>query len=75
MGGLSSPDQLQEMLADYRRSLAQRRAELIEVRESLGDRPEVAYPAMVADWGLAYYDSEDEIVARLVEQLAATGSG
>ena len=74
MGGLSTPDQLQEMLADYRRSLAQRRAELVEVRESLGDRPEVAYPTMVAEWGLAYYESEDEIVTRLAEQLAETGS-
>ena len=70
MGGLSSPEQLRQMLADYRDSLVERRAELAAVRESLGDRPEVAYPAMVADWGLAYYDSEDEIVARLAERLA-----
>ena len=70
MGGLSSPGQLRDLLDDYRGSLAERRAELVAVRESLGDRPEVAYPAMVADWGLAYYDSEDEIVARLAERLA-----
>ena len=70
MGGLSSPQQLRQMLADYRDSLVVRRAELVAVRESLGNRPEVAYPAMVADWGLAYYDSEDEIVARLAERLA-----
>ena len=57
------------MLDDYRDSLVERRAELVAVRESLGDRPEVAYPAMVADWGLAYYDSEDEIVSRLAERL------
>ena len=70
MGGLSSPEQLRQMLDDYRDSLVERRAELVAVRESLGDRPEVAYPAMVADWGLAYYDSEDEIVSRLAERLA-----
>lgn len=73
MGGLSSPEQLRQMLDDYRDSLVQRRAELVAVRESLGDRPEVAYPAMVAEWGLAYYDSEDEIVTRLAERLASDG--
>ncbi|HYI52491.1 MAG TPA: hypothetical protein VEX57_00885 [Microlunatus sp.] len=70
MGGLSTPEQLRDMLDDYRGALAERRAELVAVRESLGDRSEVAYPAMVADWGLAYYDSEDEIVTRLAERLA-----
>ena len=46
------------------------------MRESLADRPELAYPALVADWGLAYYDSEDAIVAELSERLPATdGSG
>jgi DNA-binding PadR family transcriptional regulator len=73
MGGLSSPEQLRQMLDDYRDSLVQRRAELVAVRESLGDRPEVAYPAMVAEWGLAYYDSEDEIATRLAERLASDG--
>lgn len=73
MGGLSSPEQLRQMLDAYRDSLVQRRAELVAVRESLGDRPEVAYPAMVAEWGLAYYDSEDEIVTRLAERLASDG--
>jgi DNA-binding PadR family transcriptional regulator len=69
MGGVSSPEAMRTMLEDYRASLAARRAELMVVRESLGDRPEYAYPAMVADWGLAYYDSEDTIVAELAERL------
>ncbi|HEY5981706.1 MAG TPA: PadR family transcriptional regulator [Microlunatus sp.] len=73
MGGLSSPERLRSMLDDYRDSLAARRAELETVRDSLADRPEVAYPAMVADWGLAYYDSEDAIVAQLVERLSEPG--
>jgi hypothetical protein len=76
MGGVSSPDAVRAMLADYRRALAVRRAELSTVRESLVDRPELAYPALVADWGLAYYDSEDAIVAELAERLPAIeGSG
>ncbi|HYI58294.1 MAG TPA: PadR family transcriptional regulator [Microlunatus sp.] len=76
MGSISSPDAARAMLTDYRRTLAERRAELSAVRESLADRPEFAYPALVADWGLAYYASEDAIVAELSERLpAADGSG
>lgn len=76
MGGVSSPDAMRAILSDYRRALADRRAELAAVRGSLDDRPEFAYPALVADWGLAYYDSEDAIVADLAERLPTSdGSG
>jgi DNA-binding PadR family transcriptional regulator len=74
MGGLSSPEAMRAMLEDYRTALADRRADLLAVRESLGDRPELAYPAMVADWGLAYYDSEETIVVELAQRLARSGS-
>lgn len=75
MGALATPEAMRTMLEDYRAALVQRRAELMEVRQLLGDRPEVAYPAMVADWGLAYYDSEDAIVARLAERLTRFATG
>lgn len=70
MGGISSPQAMADMLADYRAALAERRADLLAVRESLAGRPGFAYPAMVADWGLAYYDSEERIVAELADRLA-----
>jgi DNA-binding PadR family transcriptional regulator len=73
MGGLSSPEAMRQMLADYRSALADRRADLVEVRESLGNRPELAYPAMVADWGLAYYDSEETTIVELAERLGRSG--
>jgi DNA-binding PadR family transcriptional regulator len=69
MGSISSPDAMRAILTDYRRALAGRRAELAVVRDALGERPDFAYPALVADWGLAYYDSEDAIVAELAERL------
>lgn len=73
MGGISSPEAMRAMLADYRAALAERRADLLAVRTSLEGRPDFAYPAMVADWGLAYYDSEERIVRELVERLADSG--
>ena len=74
MGGLSSPEAMRALLEDYRGSLAARRAELLAVRESLGDAEDLAYPAMVADWGLAYYDSEASIVTELAERLTTSGT-
>lgn len=63
MGGLSSAEEMASMLAE-------RRAELQAVRESLEGRPDLAYPALVADWGLAYYDSEDAIAHEIAGRLA-----
>lgn len=69
LGSLMDPGEVTGMLDDYLDQLADRRRELEAVREMLGDRHEVRFPAHVADWGLAYYDSEAEIVERLRKDL------
>jgi hypothetical protein len=69
MGRLSTPEQLGSMLEGHLDDLAERRADLQGVRDMLGDEHRVRYAAMVADWGLAYYDSEAQIVAGLRERL------
>lgn len=73
MGHLSSPEQLDEMLEGYLAQLAERRKDLQVIRDSLGDDPAFQYPAMVADWGLSYYDSEAEIASSLAARLATSG--
>ena len=69
LGSLMEPDELRGLLDGYLDQLAERRRELEAVRERLADRHEVRFPARVADWGLAYYDSEAEIVDRLRKDL------
>lgn len=69
MGRLSTPEQLQIMLSQHLDDLAGRRADLQGVRDMLGDDHARRYAALVADWGLAYYDSESRIVADLRERL------
>jgi DNA-binding PadR family transcriptional regulator len=69
MGGLMDPGQVDAMLDGYVEALGERRKELEAVREMLGDREAVAYPARVADWGLAYYEAEVEIVEKLRRTL------
>jgi DNA-binding PadR family transcriptional regulator len=69
MGSLMGPGEVDAMLDGYVDSVAARRKELQAVREMLGDREAVAFPARVADWGLAYYDAEVEIVEKLRRTL------
>jgi DNA-binding PadR family transcriptional regulator len=69
MGRLSTPERLQSMLSQHLDDLAARRADLQGVRDMLGDEHRTRYAALVADWGLAYYDSETHIVSDLRERL------
>ena len=69
MGSLMGPGEVEAMLDGYVDAVISRRKELEAVREILGDREAVAYPARVADWGLAYYDAEVEIVEKLRRTL------
>ncbi|MBC7631074.1 PadR family transcriptional regulator [Aeromicrobium sp.] len=69
MGSLMGPGEVESMLDSYVEALGARRHELEAVRDMLGDDDSVAYPARVAEWGLAYYDSEVEIVNKLRKDL------
>jgi DNA-binding PadR family transcriptional regulator len=69
MGALVDPERLRSMLQQYLDQLAERRTDLATVRTMLGDEERLQYPAMVADWGLGYYDSEAGIVRELMDRL------
>ncbi len=73
VGHLVDPDTTVGLLRDYLDALAERRAELAGVRESLRGRDGVdqpfRHPSLVADWGLEYFDSEREIVEKLLSRL------
>ncbi len=69
LGSLMGPGEVRTMLTHYLDQLAARRRDLEAVREMLADREEVRFPAHVANWGLSYFDSEKEIVERLLKEL------
>ena len=79
IGHLSDPETLQTMLRDYVEEVALARRDLQNVRELLRgeDTPggDLRFPSLVADWGLAHFDSEaaiaTELLARLEEDRAA----
>jgi len=61
------------LLRDYLDDLERQRKDLDDVRESLRGRDAAGqvfrYPALVADWGLAYYDSEARIARDILGRL------
>lgn len=72
LGHLTGAPAAAEMLHRYQAALGERRADLAGVREGLADDPTFRFPAMVADWGLRYYDDEAAMVAELADRLAGS---
>ncbi len=73
IGHVAEPADVARLLRDYLDELELQRKDLAEVRESLrgGDAPGEAfrYPSLVADWGLAYYDSEATIAREILDRV------
>lgn len=75
MGHLSDPATIRAMLEEYVAEVTAARRDLAAVRTSLegAEAPGERYhhPSMVAEWGLAHFDSEIAITERLLARLAA----
>jgi len=69
LGAMMGTDEVKAMLDSYEEALTERRKELEAVREMLADRESVAYPARVADWGLAFFDAEAATIDRIRDSL------
>lgn len=69
LGDVMGVDDVRAMLDSYEVALAERRRDLETVRQMLADRESVAYPARVADWGLAFFDSEASTIDRIRDSL------
>lgn len=69
LGSMMGIDEVKAMLDSYEIALAARRQELEAVRELLGDRETVAYPARVAEWGLGFFDAEATTIERIRDSL------
>jgi DNA-binding PadR family transcriptional regulator len=69
MGRMTNPTHLREMLSQYLDDLVAHRADLQSVRTMLEGMDDARYAALVADWGLAHYDSETAIVSSLRDKI------
>ena len=77
IGHLVDPGTTKAMLRTHLEALAQHRAALQGVRDSLHGRDEPGepfrYPSLVADWGLEYLDGERVIIEKLLLRLEEEG--
>jgi DNA-binding PadR family transcriptional regulator len=75
LGALVDPPSIMAMLRDHLAALAAERGELEKVRQSLRGVDQTGeafhYPALVADWGLSYFDHEQVIVEDLLRRIEA----
>ncbi|WP_114422796.1 PadR family transcriptional regulator [Nocardioides houyundeii] len=73
IGHLSDPGRLTKMLESYLEDVARARTDLLEVRESLRGADAAGqpfrYPSLVADWGLAHFESEKAIAEQVIDRL------
>jgi DNA-binding PadR family transcriptional regulator len=73
IGHVLEPEGVARLLRDYLDDLTRQRKDLTDVRESLrgSDAPGdvFRYPSLVADWGLAYYDAEEQITRDLLARI------
>jgi DNA-binding PadR family transcriptional regulator len=77
LGALVDPEAISEMLRRHLVALDDERADLEKVRVSLqgADAPGQGfrYPALVADWGLSYFDHERTIIEDLLRRIEEEG--
>ncbi|HEU5151679.1 MAG TPA: PadR family transcriptional regulator [Iamia sp.] len=72
LGALVAPERLAEMVDEQRARIEADRVDLQAVADGLDPSdPDLAHPALVAEWGLATYDAELAALARVRAQLAA----
>jgi DNA-binding PadR family transcriptional regulator len=69
LGHLMDPASVRAMLEAYVAQLDERRADLQKVLDGIDGRPDFEFAAMVARWGLAYYDGEAATVSDLASGL------
>ncbi len=78
MGQVTDAETTRAMLEAYVVELAAARRDLAAVRAGLVGRDEPGqnfyHPALVAEWGLAYFDSEAAITHRTLRRMAADGT-
>ena len=69
LGHLLEPARIREMLESYDAALAQQRRDLRAVLDGIDGNPAFEFPAHVARWGLAYYDSEQDALRRVIKAV------
>lgn len=68
-GHAGDPDRLREVLADYVERVSEIIADLEEISDEISESDQFFYPALVAEWGIGYYEAERRAARRAIQRL------
>jgi DNA-binding PadR family transcriptional regulator len=68
-GHMAEPGRLQEVLEDFIQETEQTLQDLSNIRKNIKDNADLRYPALVALWGLHYYQAEVDTAKEMLEHL------
>jgi DNA-binding PadR family transcriptional regulator len=68
-GHAGDPDRLREVLADYADRVSETIADLNGISDEISDSDQFFYPAIVAEWGIGYYEAERRAALRAIQRL------
>jgi DNA-binding PadR family transcriptional regulator len=68
-GHAGDADRLREVLEDYVQQVSEVIEDLRGISEEISDQDQWFYPAMVAEWGIGYYEAERSAARRAIKRL------
>jgi DNA-binding PadR family transcriptional regulator len=68
-GHAGDPDRLREVLEDYAQQVSEVIEDLRGISEEISDQDQWFYPAIVAEWGIGYYEAERTAARRAIKRL------
>ncbi len=68
-GHVADPDRLREVLADYAEQVSEVIEDLQGISDEISESDQFFYPAVVAEWGIGYYEAERRAALRAIERL------
>lgn len=68
-GHAGDPDRLRKVLGDYVEQVSEVIEDLRGISDEISDQDQFFYPAVVAEWGIGYYEAERKAARRAIQRL------
>ncbi len=68
-GHAGNPERLREVLCDYVERVSETIADLEGISDEISGSDQFFYPAVVAEWGIGYYEAEKRAALRAIQRL------
>lgn len=68
-GHVANPERLREVLADYADHVGEIIQDLQGISDEISDSDQFFYPAVVAEWGIGYYEAERRAALKAIQRL------